>query len=139
MKPNVLSGLDAGRIFTRPVAQEYKALVKEFMFVALDGSGNVILPPADGFFPVYLVLSRSMSEPAARAGAGVSLMYGDMRILTDKIEMPVEMGDMVFAATDGYLKAMDPKPGMTAIGWVEKIVDVETPLVVVRIRPMYVR
>lgn len=133
LKRNILSGLDPSRTFSKPVRYEDRSSIKPFMFVALDGAGMVTVPPCAGFFPVYLVLTLSMSEPAALAAGTVSLMYGKMRILTDQVVMPCNPGDVLFVNTEGKLEALQPRVGMTALGYVERIVDDQT--IIAYIRP----
>lgn len=137
-KPTVLSVLNIARTFARPISGTEQSKIEEYMFVAIDGTGAVTLPPFEGFFPVYMVLSRSTNEPATRTANMISLVHGKMRVLTDKILMPVQVGDPLIVANNGYLKSIANPKGKTVVGWVEQIVDDSKPLVIVCIRPKYI-
>ncbi|MEM4668958.1 MAG: hypothetical protein QW650_00355 [Thermofilum sp.] len=130
-RPALLSSLANPRIFVRPVSAFEPAKVEEYMFVALDGMGCVVLPPYDGFFPVYMVLSRSVLEPAVRAAGMVALMHGRFRVITDKVEGPVAEGDPLIASTSGLLK----KGRGAVVGWVERALS--NGLFVVCVRPTW--
>lgn len=128
---NVLSGLNIYKIFTRSLSVTTDPdTVFEFSWVALDSVGGVILPPYDGFFPVYLVLSTRMSEPSTKSANAVSLMYGNMRIITDKVLMPVQPGDLLYSSTTGYLKTLATPGNARPIGIVEQVIDSVRPIVI---------
>lgn len=130
-KPALLSSLASPRIFVRPLSTFEAAKIEQFMFVALDGTGCVTLPPYDGYFPVYMVLSRSVLEPAVRAAGFVALMHGRFRVVTDKLEGPAQAGDPLIASASGLLKV-----GRGAVvGWVEQVLP--NGLYVVCVRPTW--
>lgn len=140
-KPDLLTVINLSRAFVRPISSYETHRIKEYMFVALDPSGAVVLPPYDGFFPVYMVISTSTDEPATEASGSVALLYGKFRIVTDQIEMPVSPGDPVIAGMNGKLKKLDKSAypnTKTTIGWVEQVIDEGRPLVVVSIRSTYI-
>ncbi len=140
-RPDILTVINLSKTFVRPISSYETHAIKEYMFVALDPSGAVALPPYDGFFPVYMVVSASTDEPATEAAGSVALLYGKFRIVTDQIETPVSPGDPVIAGVNGKLKKLDKTvyPGVkTAIGWVEQVIDETRPLVVVNVRPTYI-
>lgn len=130
-KPALLSSLASPRIFVRPLSNYEVAKIEEFMFVALDGTGCVTLPPYDGYFPVYMVLSRSVLEPAVRAAGFVALMHGRFRVVTDKLEGPVQAGDPLIASASGRLKVGRGN----VVGWVEQVLP--NGLFVVCVRPTW--
>lgn len=119
-KFDLLTALDKVHVFSAPVASSVNVKLKPGMFVAIVNK-QVVLPPTDGYAPVYCVLS-DMDEPVTKASKTVGLMYGNARIKTSVVQQGTYApGDPITAGSNGLLKKATGS-SEHVIGFVEDVV-----------------
>jgi len=117
----LLVALDKFVVFSKPVAPTVTVKLKPGMIVTVVND-QIVLPPREGYSPVYVVLS-DQDEPVTIASGTVGIAFGDMRFVTDQVES-VESGtyapgDALVASTNGKLKKYNDSGNI--IGYVEQV------------------
>ena len=118
----LLVALDKLIVFSKPVAPTVTVKLKPGMIVTVVND-QIVLPPTEGYSPVYVVLS-DQDEPVTIASGTVGIAFGDMRFVTDQVESGTyEAGDALVASTKGKLKKKDWQNGLKdeVIGYVEQV------------------
>ena len=120
----LLVALDKIVVFSKPVASTVTVKLKPGMIVTVVND-QIVLPPTEGYSPVYVVLS-DQDEPVTIASGTVGIAFGDMRFVTDQfVTDQVEPGTYapgtaLVASTNGKLKKIAPGSG-NIIGYVEQV------------------
>ncbi len=115
----LLVALDKLVVFSKPVASTVTVKLKPGMIVTVVND-QIVLPPAEGYSPVYVVLS-DQDEPVTIASGTVGIAFGDMRFVTDQVESGTYApGTALVASTNGKLKKYDGSSS-NIIGYVEQV------------------
>lgn len=115
----LLVALDKIVVFSKPVASTVTVKLKPGMIVTVVND-QIVLPPTEGYSPVYVVLS-DQDEPVTIASGTVGIAFGDMRFVTDQVESGTYApGTALVASTNGKLKKIAPGSG-NIIGYVEQV------------------
>ena len=116
----LLVALDKIVVFSKPVASTVTVKLKPGMIVTVVND-QIVLPPTEGYSPVYVVLS-DQDEPVTIASGTVGIAFGDMRFVTDQFDESgtYAPGTALVASTNGKLKKIAPGSG-NIIGYVEQV------------------
>lgn len=119
-KFDLLVSLDKIHVISVPVASSVNVTLKPGMFVSIV-NGEAVLPPSEGYAPIYLVLS-DMDEPITKYAGKIGVAFGDMRIETEMYETDTyAAGDALTVSKNGLLKKHADVGAI--IGYVESVVD----------------
>ncbi len=115
----LLVALDKLVVFSKPVASTVTVKLKPGMIVTVVND-QIVLPPTEGYSPVYVVLS-DQDEPVTIASGTVGIAFGDMRFVTDQVESGTYApGDALVASTNGKLKKYE-RASEIQLGYVEQV------------------
>lgn len=117
----LLVALDKIVVFSKPVASTVTVKLKPGMIVTVVND-QIVLPPTEGYSPVYVVLS-DQDEPVTIASGTVGIAFGDMRFVTDQFDESgtYAPGTALVASTNGKLKKYDGSGSGNIIGYVEQV------------------